>query len=101
MKEKINRKSEKWIENEIRLIVINYGGMTIKLIPTIVGLPDRLILWPGGIVEFVEAKSEGGRLSKMQRYIYRKIENLGFQITVISNEDQLIIWKNLNRANIN
>lgn len=57
--------------------VATHGGKSIKL-TNYRGIPDRLILFPGGIVAFAEFKRpSGGRFSKAQQMWQRLIEHLG------------------------
>lgn len=54
-------------EIEARLVrgVKALGGVAYKFVsPGNVGVPDRLVVLPGGRVIFVELKAEGGRLSR-------------------------------------
>ena len=56
-------------EIEARLVrgVKALGGVAYKFVsPGNVGVPDRVVVLPGGRVIFVELKAEGGRLSPMQ-----------------------------------
>lgn len=97
-----NRSSEKWLERTAAEWVNTCGGFCVKLIAsTVTGLPDRLILWPGGVAEFVEFKSSGKRPGPMQRIIRTRIEYLGFRYTVIDDEQTLKQWQFLNRDRIN
>ena len=62
--------SMKESEIEARLVrgVKALGGVAYKFVsPGNVGVPDRVVVLPGGRVIFVELKAEGGRLSPMQR----------------------------------
>ncbi len=52
------------------------------------GVPDRIVLLSGGRVIFVEVKTDGGRLSKMQLWTHRKLTGLGMDVVVVwSKED--------------
>ena len=63
-----NRSSEKWLERALADAVAERGGVAVKLTsPGLSGLPDRLVLWPGGRAEFVELKSTGRTLRPVQR----------------------------------
>ena len=47
------------------------------------GIPDRLVLLPGGRVSFVETKRpDGGRVSPMQRLTHARLRKLGFRVDV-------------------
>ena len=54
--------TEKTIEMRLAATVRSYGGVAVKLAATgISGMPDRLILLPGGRMAFVETKAPGLR----------------------------------------
>lgn len=59
---------ESSIETYLRKRVRDAGGLCIKLVPAgYVGIPDRLVLLPGGLVVFVECKKpRGGVVSRAQ-----------------------------------
>lgn len=59
------------------------GGVALKLAPTIAGVPDRLVLWPGGVVEFVELKAEGGHTTHLQQIRHDRLRAAGFTVWVI------------------
>lgn len=78
--------SEKVIEKQLREKIKSLGGWSIKMEANYLsGLPDRICLLPGGIIFFVELKSEGKKPSKIQLYVHRKLSNLGFNIFVIDS----------------
>jgi len=74
------------------------GGLCLKLLPfQFKGLPDRICLLPGGIIFFVELKSPGEDLTKMQQFVIGKIKTLGFNVYIIDTIEQILeIWKEQN-----
>ena len=51
---------EKEIEQKFTLMVKQAGGMALKFVsPGMSGMPDRIVLLPGGYMAFVEVKSPG------------------------------------------
>ena len=55
------------------------GFPCIKLHPVYnVGIPDRLVLLPGGRVCFVELKTDNRRPGRLQRWWSRRLRRLGF-----------------------
>ncbi len=57
----------------------------LKLWPfNMVGIPDRLVLAPGGRVLFLELKTEQGKLAPRQKYWQRRLTRYGFQYTCTS-----------------
>lgn len=78
--------SEKVIERLLVEEVKKAGGWAIKLLATqVTGLPDRLVLLPGGRVFFVELKSTGKKPTKIQKLIHEKLRALGFRVLVIDS----------------
>lgn len=78
--------SEKVFERELSKFVEESGGMAVKLLSQFIkGLPDRMLLLPGGVVVFVEFKSAGKRPTKIQSYIHAKIRALGFLVYVVDS----------------
>jgi len=74
---------ERDVESHLRKSVVKLGGRCIKLSSQFEeGLPDRLILLPGGRAFFVETKTKGGRTSPMQRLQHRSLTKLGFRVHV-------------------
>lgn len=66
------------------------GGWAIKMNPAgLRGIPDRLILLPGGLVFFVELKIKTGRLAPWQTLIHGKLEKLGFRVHTLWDRDQV------------
>lgn len=47
------------------------------------GLPDRLCLFPGGEVVFVELKAFGKKPRKIQVLMHQKLKAMGFRVEVI------------------
>ena len=58
------------------------GCWALKLLPSITGLPDRLILGPGAMVLFVEFKAPSGRLSARQKIVIAALRQFGFSVWV-------------------
>lgn len=86
---------EKEIENSLRKTVIRHGGMCLKWVcPGWSGVPDRIILLPGGLVIFVETKRpKGGRYSPMQDKWRDWLIRLGFDYYRIENREQLATFE--------
>lgn len=84
-------KLEKEVEAALRDMVANYGGLCLKWVcPGWLGVPDRLILLPGGRVLFAETKRpKGGKLSKMQEWWGKTLKRLGFVWLVIKDLEDI------------
>ena len=66
------------------------GGWAIKLVsPGNAGVPDRLVLLPGGRVVFVELKTETGRLSPLQKQVHDRLRSLGMDVRTLYGMDQV------------
>ena len=77
---------EQEIEQKLVRAVRQMGGLAPKFTsPGMTGVPDRLILLPGGRVFFVEVKAPGKRLRPLQARRKAQLEQLGFRVYVIDN----------------
>ena len=82
--------SEKLIEKTLVAEVHKLGGWAIKLLCTYVtGLPDRMVLLPGGVIFFVEVKSTGKKPTAVQKLVHEKLRRLGFTVYIIDSLEQL------------
>ena len=81
---------ENSIEKRLVTEVERVGGWCLKL-PAIhnAGLPDRLCLFPGGEVVFVELKAPGKKPRKIQLFIHNKLRGLGFRVEVVDTPEQI------------
>lgn len=81
-------KLEKDIETKLRQMVERHGGRCLKWVcPGWVGVPDRIILLPGGRALFVETKRpKGGRIDPMQQMWKKWLQRLGFQHYFVHDE---------------
>ena len=83
------RESEKALERNLNKEVKALGGWSIKILSNfITGLPDRLVLLKGRAY-FVEVKSEGKKPSPIQRVVHKKLEALGFPVTIIDTTEKV------------
>lgn len=75
---------EKDIEKRLVREVKKLGGLCLKWVsPGNSGVPDRIVLMPGGKAIFVELKRPGGREGGLQRYWKATLETLGFDCYTI------------------
>ena len=84
-------KLEKDIEEKLLKMVKRHGGLCLKWVcPGWSGVPDRLILLPGGRVIFAETKRpKGGRLSRLQKWWRERLQGLGFLAVVVWDEENI------------
>lgn len=60
------------------------GGIAFKFKPFgIIGVPDRIVLLPGGILMFVELKKWDGTVKPWQQRMHDKLRELGFRVEVL------------------
>lgn len=77
---------EKEIEAKLRTAVKALGGLCLKWeSPGYTGVPDRMILLPGGRIFFVELKAPGKKERPRQVVVQQILTRLGF--TVFSSVD--------------
>jgi len=88
--------SEKLIEKTLNDEVKKLGGWSLKLpCVYVAGLPDRLVLLPGGVVFFAELKSTGKTASPVQKLIHKRLRLLGFDVYVIDTLE--LLYETLNK----
>ena len=76
--------SEKRVEALLVSGVKQMGGVAYKFVsPGNSGVPDRIILMPGGKIYFVELKREGGQLTNLQKRQINRIQKLDCQVDVL------------------
>ena len=81
---------EKNIESRLVAEVRRHGGLAPKFVsPVLDGVPDRLILLPGGKFAFAELKASGKNLRPLQALRKRQLEKLGFRVFVIDGTEQI------------
>ena len=81
---------EKNIEARLVAEVRRRGGLAPKFVsPGLDGVPDRLILLPGGKFAFAELKAPGKTLRPLQALRKRQLEKLGFRVFVIDGTEQI------------
>ena len=82
--------NEKMIERKLRDTVRQHGGLALKFTsPGFGGVPDRLLLFPGGKAAFAEIKTTGEKLRPLQMSRKRILESLGFNVFVVDHTEQI------------
>ena len=75
---------EKDIEKLFRDEIKKAGGKAYKFTsPGNDGVPDRIVMLPGGRIVFVELKTDTGKLSRLQELQCRQIAELGQTVRVL------------------
>lgn len=80
---------ERVVERALVEAVAAAGGVAYKFTsPARRGVPDRLIVLPGGCLFFAEVKGTGGRLSKLQVIEIARLRQLGARVEIITGLDE-------------
>lgn len=78
------------VEKEFVKAVRETGGMALKLTSqTMNGMPDRLVLLPGGKAAFVELKAPGKMMRPLQRKRRNQLLMLGFPALCVDRPEQI------------
>ncbi len=81
---------ESKVERTLISEVKKRGGLAVKFTsPGFVGVPDRLVLFPGGRMAFVELKASGKSLRPLQALRARQLRALGFRVYCIDSKDKI------------
>jgi hypothetical protein len=89
---------EKEVEKYLRREVESMGGMCLKFIsPGNAGVPDRIVLLPGGRVWFIEIKTDKGRVRPLQRWWQRRLRDVGIPSLIIKGRTEAEVFITLLR----
>lgn len=81
---------EKGIEQKLVAEAKTAGGIAAKFVsPGLDGMPDRLVLLPGGKIGFVEVKAPGKVPRPLQVARHRLLKRLGFQVFALDDPAQI------------
>lgn len=81
---------EKAVESKLVKAVKAKGGLAPKFVsPGLDGVPDRLVLLPGGRIAFIELKAENKKMRPLQVRRKRQLETLGFSVYCIDRSEQI------------
>ena len=79
---------EKQLEQKFVRAVRRAGGMCPKFVsPGMAGMPDRLVLLPGGHIAFAEVKAPGKKPRPLQIYRHEQLRSLGFRVFVLDDPE--------------
>jgi len=77
---------EKYLRDEIKKV----GGVAYKFVsPGNSGVPDRIVLLPGGEIHFIELKAPGKKSTALQAGQQERISKLGFNVMVIDSKERV------------
>ena len=84
---------ERDIERYLVRRTIEHGGIAYKWVsPGHVGVADRIVLLPGGVVWFVELKTATGRLSPLQKVFAADMARMGMNYMVLKSKEEVDQW---------
>jgi len=84
---------ERDIERYLVRRVTQLNGVAYKFVsPGRVGVADRIVLLPGGVVWFVELKTATGRLSPLQNVFAADMRRMGMNYIVIKSKEDVDQW---------
>ena len=72
--------------------VRSVGGISLKLMPTKNGAPDRLVLFPRNQIALVELKTESGPLRPIQQLWHSRAADLGVVVPVLKGRGEVMSW---------
>lgn len=75
------------VEKHLISVTQACGGICLKFIsPGIAGVPDRIVILPGGKIGFAEMKAPGRRPRLLQRAVIRDLYRRGCRVAAIDNK---------------
>ncbi len=82
------------LEKEVEKILVKgvkrLGGCAYKWVsPGKDGVPDRIVVLPGGLIWFAELKTDTGRVSPRQEYQLSYLKSLGHNTIVLRGETEV------------
>ncbi len=68
---------ERLLEQVLRRQAQKQNILVCKFVsPATRGVPDNVVIWPDGQLDFVELKTKTGKLSDLQRYWLRRLTDM-------------------------
>lgn len=82
-------KIEARLRDEIRAL----GGRCYKWVsPGQNGVPDRIVIMPGGRIYFIELKAPQKAPRELQKIVHGDLRDLGCTVLVMDSLDQMSAW---------
>lgn len=90
------------LQNKIRIALNPYGvSMRIntgvyytesgsKVRTGLVGIPDLVLIQPGGKVTWLEVKTKKGRLSANQKRMHDRLQSMGHRVAVVRSVEEAV-----------
>ena len=81
---------EKELEKKFVEKVKEFGGRAYKFVsPGNDGMPDRLVVLPGGHIGFVELKQKGRKPTKLQKKQMQRLKELGCFVYILDDPEEI------------
>ena len=81
---------ESYVESKLTTEVKKRGGLAVKFVsPGLDGVPDRLVLFPGGRLAFVEMKALGKKMRPLQVKRAEQLQALGFSVYCVDRPEMI------------
>lgn len=81
---------ESYVESKLTTEVKKRGGLAVKFVsPGLNGVPDRLVLFPGGRLAFVEMKAPGKKMRPLQVKRAEQLRALGFSVYCVDRPEMI------------
>ena len=81
---------EQEVERKLVAAVKAAGGICPKWVaPGFDGVPDRIAMFPGGKIAFVEVKAPGEKPRPLQRARHELLRRLGFKVFILDNVEKI------------
>lgn len=78
--------TEREVEESLAKGVKKLGGRAYKFVsPGNAGVPDRIVILPGGKIIFVELKRPGGKTTALQDVQIQRLQDLGCDVGIVSS----------------
>lgn len=79
---------ENTVERRLITLARRHGGDAFKWTsPGLAGMPDRIVMLPGGRLYLVELKRPGSRARPLQQARHARLAALGFPVYVVDDAD--------------
>ena len=81
---------EKTVEQKLVSEVKKAGGICPKWVaPGFDGVPDRIVMLPGGRIAFVEVKAPGEKPRPLQAARHELLKRLGFRVYILDEIEKI------------